>query len=89
VGYFRRLGRSLLLGVNSLGFLTMLVLCWLIHYSFHTRFRWHSNAFSIVQEPEKRSLGTAWLKLFGGVVALVLAVSCIILVRRDDQLIVF
>jgi polysaccharide transporter, PST family len=44
---------------------------------------------SIVREPEKRSLilGTAfWLKLFGGVVALVLAVSCIILVRRDDQL---
>jgi polysaccharide transporter, PST family len=44
---------------------------------------------SIVREPEKRSqiLGTSfWLKLFGGVVALVLAVSCIILVRRDDQL---
>jgi PST family polysaccharide transporter len=47
---------------------------------------------SIVREPEKRSLilGTAfWLKLFGGVVALVLAVSCIILVRRDDQLTIF
>ena len=47
---------------------------------------------SIVREPEKRSLilGTAfWLKLFGGVVALVLAVSCIVLVRRDDQLTIF
>jgi PST family polysaccharide transporter len=44
---------------------------------------------SIVREPEKRSqiLGTAFcLKFFGGVVALVLAVSCIMLVRRDDQL---
>ncbi len=44
---------------------------------------------SIVREPEKRSqiLGTAfWLKLFGGVAALLLAVSCIILVRHDDQL---
>ena len=44
---------------------------------------------SIVREPEKRSLilGTVfWLKLFGGFVALVFAVSCIILVRRDDQL---
>ena len=47
---------------------------------------------SIIREPEKRSLilGTAfWLKLFGGVVALVLAVSCIVLVRRDDQLTIF
>jgi PST family polysaccharide transporter len=44
---------------------------------------------SIVREPEKRAeiLGTAfWLKLFGGVAALVLAVSSIILVRHDDQL---
>ncbi len=44
---------------------------------------------SIVREPEKRSqiLGTAfWLKLFGGVTALVLAVSSIIVVRHDDQL---
>ncbi|MFM5997561.1 MAG: flippase [Dolichospermum sp.] len=44
---------------------------------------------SIVREPEKRSqiLGTAfWLKLFGGVAALILAVSSIILVRHDDQL---
>ena len=44
---------------------------------------------SIVREPEKRAeiLGTAfWLKLFGGVVALVLAVSSIILLRRDEQL---
>ncbi|QSV64650.1 MAG: flippase [Dolichospermum sp. DL01] len=44
---------------------------------------------SIVREPEKRSeiLGTAfWLKLFGGIAALVLAVSSIIVVRHDDQL---
>ena len=44
---------------------------------------------SIVREPEKRAeiLGTAfWLKLFGGVAALILAVSSIILVRHDDQL---
>jgi polysaccharide transporter, PST family len=44
---------------------------------------------SIVREPEKRAeiLGTAfWLKLFGGVTALVLAVSSIIVVRHDDQL---
>lgn len=44
---------------------------------------------SIVREPEKRAeiLGTAfWLKLFGGVAALVLAVSSIIAVRHDDQL---
>ena len=44
---------------------------------------------SIVREPEKRAeiLGTAfWLKLFGGVAALVLAVSSIIVVRHDDQL---
>jgi PST family polysaccharide transporter len=44
---------------------------------------------SIVREPEKRTeiLGTAfWLKLFGGLAALVLAVSSIILVRHDDQL---
>jgi PST family polysaccharide transporter len=44
---------------------------------------------SMVREPEKRAeiLGTAfWLKLFGGVAALVLAVSSIILVRHDDQL---
>lgn len=44
---------------------------------------------SIVREPEKRSqiLGTAfWLKLFGGIVALVLAVSSIIVVRPDDHL---
>jgi polysaccharide transporter, PST family len=44
---------------------------------------------SIVREPERRAeiLGTAfWLKLFGGIGALVLAVSCIIVVRHDDQL---
>jgi PST family polysaccharide transporter len=44
---------------------------------------------SIVREPEKRAeiLGTAfWLKLFGGVTALILAVSSIIAVRHDDQL---
>ncbi|MFO0053873.1 MAG: flippase [Dolichospermum sp.] len=44
---------------------------------------------SIVREPEKRAeiLGTAfWLKLFGGVTALVLAVGSIIVVRHDDQL---
>ncbi|MFM6325618.1 MAG: flippase, partial [Microcystis panniformis] len=44
---------------------------------------------SIVREPEKRAeiLGTAfWLKLFGGVAALLLAVSSIIVVRHDDQL---
>jgi PST family polysaccharide transporter len=44
---------------------------------------------SIVREPEKRLqiLGTAfWLKLFGGIAALVLAVSSIIVVRHDDQL---
>ncbi|OBQ36675.1 MAG: flippase, partial [Anabaena sp. CRKS33] len=44
---------------------------------------------SIVREPEKRAeiLGTAfWLKLFGGVAALILAVSSIIAVRHDDQL---
>ena len=44
---------------------------------------------SIVREPEKRAeiLGTAfWLKLFGGVAALVLAVGSIIVVRHDDQL---
>lgn len=44
---------------------------------------------SIVREPEKRFqiLGTAfWLKLFGGIAALVLAVSSIIVVRHDDQL---
>jgi PST family polysaccharide transporter len=44
---------------------------------------------SIVREPEKRAeiLGTAfWLKLLGGVAALLLAVSSIILVRHDDQL---
>ncbi|MBO1057648.1 MAG: flippase [Dolichospermum sp. JUN01] len=44
---------------------------------------------SIVREPEKRAeiLGTAfWLKLFGGIAALVLAVSSIIVVRHDDQL---
>jgi PST family polysaccharide transporter len=44
---------------------------------------------SIVREPEKRTeiLGTAfWLKLFGGLAALVLAVSSIIAVRHDDQL---
>ncbi len=44
---------------------------------------------SIVREPEKRSeiLGTAfWLKLLGGIAALLLAVSCIIVVRHDDSL---
>lgn len=44
---------------------------------------------SIVREPEKRAeiLGTAfWLKLLGGIAALVLAVSCIMVVRHDDQL---
>ncbi|MDB9535742.1 flippase [Dolichospermum planctonicum CS-1226] len=44
---------------------------------------------SIVREPEKRAeiLGTAfWLKLFGGVAALILAISSIMLVRHDDQL---
>ncbi|MFM6369963.1 MAG: flippase, partial [Dolichospermum sp.] len=44
---------------------------------------------SIVREPEKRAeiLVTAfWLKLFGGVAALLLAVSSIIVVRHDDQL---
>lgn len=44
---------------------------------------------SIVREPEKRAeiLGTAfWLKLFGGVTAIILAVSSIIAVRHDDQL---
>lgn len=44
---------------------------------------------SIVREPEKRAeiLGTAfWLKLFGGIAALVLAVSSIIVVRHGDQL---
>ncbi|BAZ84803.1 flippase [Dolichospermum compactum] len=44
---------------------------------------------SIVREPEKRAeiLGTAfWLKLLGGIAALVLAVSCIMVVRHDDSL---
>jgi PST family polysaccharide transporter len=44
---------------------------------------------SIVREPEKRLqiLGTTfWLKLIGGIAALVLAVSSIILLRHDDQL---
>jgi PST family polysaccharide transporter len=44
---------------------------------------------SIVREPEKRLqiLGTTfWLKLIGGIAALVLAVSSIIVVRHDDQL---
>jgi polysaccharide transporter, PST family len=44
---------------------------------------------SIVREPEKRLqiLGTTfWLKLIGGIAALVLAVSCIIVLRHDDQL---
>ena len=44
---------------------------------------------SIVREPEKRLqiLGTAfWLKLIGGIAALVLAVSSIIVLRHDDQL---
>jgi PST family polysaccharide transporter len=44
---------------------------------------------SIVREPDKRSqiLGTAfWLKLLGGIGALVLAVSCILVVRHDDSL---
>jgi PST family polysaccharide transporter len=42
-----------------------------------------------VREPEKRAeiLGTAfWLKLLGGIAALVLAVSCIMVVRHDDSL---
>jgi PST family polysaccharide transporter len=44
---------------------------------------------SIVREPEKRLqiLGTTfWLKLIGGIAALVLAVSSIIVLRHDDQL---
>ena len=44
---------------------------------------------SIVREPEKRLqiLGTTfWLKLIGGIAALVLAVSSIILLRHDDHL---
>lgn len=44
---------------------------------------------SIVREPEKRLqiLGTAfWLKLIGGIAALVLAVSSIVVLRHDDQL---
>jgi PST family polysaccharide transporter len=44
---------------------------------------------SIVREPEKRLqiLGTTfWLKLIGGIAALVLAVSSIVVLRHDDQL---
>jgi polysaccharide transporter, PST family len=77
------------LGVQQFGVLNYAIAFVAIFSSFSTLGLDVVVIRSIVREPEKRMqiLGTTfWLKLFGGVSALVLAVGCIAIVHHDDQL---